>query len=1027
MVIVNLKEKQMSETLAAPILDPSELSPEDMDAIHEAERVINESLDRYIAVADTPNARKDVIGNIERQATADPKAFLAAREQLSNFTNEDDPTDEQIEKEDVLKDVLDGPVRARTVTKYGVFAAPTAEVRARVERAIAAVRDAESSEGKMGRRISAMNANSANVQSYGNAMANLSAAREANDAAAIETYSFTVRHLRRGMDIQSGNTGNTQKELDAVDAWIAKINSADVPDDDPRMKEEQAQALSAAMQQRAEAQEDLEKVQKRLRETPSFSAREKLRNLLDEHPEGIDVIHSLENTHLSHATGLKVNQAYQEKRETFEKAQEKVRELQSTLPAGDGRIALAQIDEYKAREAFNEADRHRSKDHQAADFLTELANENAIDKRVREEQDKAMGNLGEIMDSASDALFEWQHKGKAISEHGAFVGIKKVEAYISALDEKIALAQRSDRRLPHYRALRDEAFDSYLQLQYHKELVRTEMFANVGDFEGRHGLAHTPDKGILLERSNGAFIIYPDGTYCSVYENEAGEPQRTPRVNAQGEVVTTPVLEPINDPRDFVDSAMIRGWESMTLDNLKDVDAAVHGAWIRDPANTTARAQLEIVSGLIRERTAHEENTLTHMEVSYMERYLAVGRDGNADRLMPDGSVAGHMTLHGLEGNWLLHPNGAADLYTPGEEEPVSRYAPDGTVLNAFGPETDPSAPEPSEPPKTPESPDDGGSGEGGSDDEPDEDDTMLHPTVGPVPTPMPTPAPTRVTPGRPGAVGGVARPASMRVSAAGGAPTPPTPEAPNEPEAAPKPPSVKEREAREARIRAVEAAKNRTVITTSIAPRAGSLAPRGEYEAGKSYVPILGRTTFGDGANSLTEFRTREELWDEGEAYNLNVSPETFYIGPAIVMEEIGKPGSGEYAEKVQSVTMPDGSKETLFRVQYRFDAEKAGLAYPTAGDNSYPAENTLVVDTELPQSAVFGMLDAMEQNPNAVRDFARDLYARNVENGAEIWDEQGGRPPYDRLPADWKVSVIVPHRNGSNSIEVRNHTLRR
>ena len=92
----------MSETLAAPILDPSELSPEDMDAIHEAERVINESLDRYIAVADTPNARKDVTESIERQATADPKAFLAAREQLSNFTDEDDPTDEQIEKEDVL-------------------------------------------------------------------------------------------------------------------------------------------------------------------------------------------------------------------------------------------------------------------------------------------------------------------------------------------------------------------------------------------------------------------------------------------------------------------------------------------------------------------------------------------------------------------------------------------------------------------------------------------------------------------------------------------------------------------------------------------------------------------------------------------------------------------------------------------------------------------------------------------------------------------------------------------------------------
>jgi hypothetical protein len=978
----------MSETLAAPILDPSELSPEDMDAIHEAERVINESLDRYIAVADTPNARKDVTESIERQATADPKAFLAAREQLSNFTDEDDPTDEQIEKEDVLKDVLDGPVRARTVTKYGVFTAPTAEVRARVERAIANVRDAESTEGKMARRISTMNTSNAHKQSYGNAMANLSVARETNDAAAIETYSFAVRHLRRTMDIQSGNTGNTQKELDSVDAWIARINAADVPDDDHRMKEEQAQALRDARHQRAEAQEDLERVQRKLRETPLFSAREKLRNLLDEHPEGIDVIHSLENAHIGFSSGEKVDKCYEEKRDKYANAQEKVRELQGTLPAGDGRIALAQIAEFKAREAFNEVDRHHSKDRETAEFLGNLADENAIDKRVREEQDKAMGNLGEIMDSATEALFEWQHKGKAISEHGAFVGVKKVEAYISALDEKIALAQRSDRRLPHYRALRDEAFDSYLQLQYHKELVRTEMFANAGDFEGRHGLAHTPDKGILLERSNGAFIIYPDGTYCSVYENEAGEPQRTPRVNAQGEVVTTPVLEPINDPRDLVDSAMIRGWESMTLDNLKDVDAAVHGAWIRDPANTTARAQLEIVSGLIRERTAHEENTLTHMEVSYMEHYLAVGRDGNADRLMPDGSVAGHMTLHGLEGDWLLHPNGAADLYTPGTTEPVSRYAPDGTILNTYGPEEDPTAP------LAPEDPD-GGSGEGGPDEE-EEAATPSAPIPTPAPTPVPAPIPSpSILPGRPGAVGGVRhRPGFLTrpegapadsgeadepdepgtVSGAGGAPTPPTPPSPEEPAAAPKPERRKPQPITSEERKVVNEAITNALAESVIYTAFDTLA-RGPITRVKGGMGVSNE-------NARKRLET-DSAWTEEDVRRYNVAPESIVYIP---------------------------EDDVFGRFQYRYE--------PREGQDP---STRLVVDARVPGRVASELIGEIMNKPEIARLIARTFYESHFGKGSWV---TLGRPPYERLK-DAELTVAMADPSDKSQFVTHNYPI--
>ena len=1034
------ERKTMAETLTAPVVDPSEFTPEELDEIRDREQAIDEQLDTFLASgADTEEAFKGITQSLERQAVADPKTFLAAREKLSTLTEEDDPTDEQLDKEEILKDVIDGPLHVRTVTKYGVFAPPTAEVRAKVERAIESVRDAESVEGKTARRISSMNANSANLQSYGNALANLSHAREAGDTTNIEIYGAAVRNLRKSMDIQSRGTGYTQKELDAVDKWIddMRAHDPDITDDDPHMKD--------ALQQRAEAQEDLEKVQSIVGKMPVASARERLRNLLKEHPEGIDVVHQLEATHSNHATSEDAQKKLLKAREAHEAQVAEVARLQRTLDPGDARIAIAQIEAYPLEQAYRKALRHTEVDTKNADLLTELADENALDKIALEDHEAAFGKLVDLEGAATESLLEWKKSKRPIDEHGSYVAIKKIEDYLAGVDEKIALADKSDRFLPHYRQLRSEALDSYLQVQYSKEFVRTKMFAEAGDFEGRYALAHDADKGIVIERADGDFIIYPDGSYCSLYSemdadgvtpliDSRGNPvmRRTPRVDAYGELVTTPVLEQIPDPRALIEPATLRAWDAMTTENLLTVNDILYKKWIENPANPSARAQLEVMSGMIRERT-FDDGTTQSMEATYIELYLGVGRDGNADRLDPEGkgSVLAHMTLYDIEGDWAIHANGAADLYTPGVSEPVSRYAADGTILNAYGPEDDPSRTSEPEDGDEPDDSDDG-SGAGGG--------------TGAPSTPMPSaPAgPARPTPPatgrpRPGAVGGVRRPSSSATPeaatpdssadnepgtvSAGGAPTPPTPPTPEGGAAAPKSPSEKEREARQARVKAVEAAKNRTIITTSIAPRPGTIAPRGEYEGGKSYVPIIGKTTFGDGANNYTEYRTREELWGKADEVAKHISPETFYISPVSVVEQIGD--SDDYAEKVQTVTMPDGTKEELYRIQYRFDADRAGVSYPTAGDNSYPEGNVLVVDTELPKTAALGMVDAFSQNAASVRDFARDLYAQNIENGAEIWDEQGGHPPYDKLPADWRISIVMP--GVTDGVEVVNRPVRR
>lgn len=1005
MVVVNLKEKHMSETLASPVVDPSEFSPEELDEIREQERLIDEELDNFLATSpDTEEAFKGITESLASQAEANPKAFLAAREKLSVLTDEEDPTDDEIDKSEILKDVIDGPFRARIVTKYGVFETPTPEVRRRVERAIAAVRDAETAEAKVAHKITLHN-QSIDTQSklqYQHGM--LQAAIESRDPAQIKFWDEALAISRRSADIKSRGTGYTEKALHEAQGYLDAIreDNPDIPDDHPR--------VLAAQERIAKRQADYDKVVSMIPESVP-TARERLRNLLKEHPEGIDVVHDYEEMHDKHATNEDAQKDLLKAREKHEAAQAKIAELQRTLDPGDARIAIAQIEAYPLEQAYESAARNIEADTKNADLLTELANENAHDKTVRETHEATYGKLADMRQEAIQSLLEWKDTKRPIDEQGSYVAIKQIENYIAGLDEKIALAPLSDRYLPHYRNLRDEAFHAYVRVQYAKEFTRTEMYANAGDFEGRYPLGHAADKGILLERADGSFIIYPDASYSSIYEEVDADGnsvlRQTPRVYADGELATGPVLEQIADPRALIDPATVRAWEAMTTENLKNVDSLVYREWMRRPDSTTARAYLEVVSGMLRERTAGD-GTSYAMEATYMERYLAIGREGNPDQLINRehavGSIAAHMTLFDIEGDWVIHANGNADLYTPGTDEPISRYAADGTILNAYGPEEDPDAATP----------------EDGDDDEPDglgggTGGTPSTPTPSPSAPVAPTP-PVRPTPGP-------ARPGT--VSAAGAAPTPPAPPTPESGAAeVPKSAVAKEREAREARKQAVEAAKNHTVIMTSIAPPKGTLAPRGEYEQGKSYVPLIGRTIFGDGASRRTTFRVEDELWKDEVAAAQHISPETFYISPVFIAEPLGD--SDEYAEKVQKVTMPDGTEEEIYRVQYRFDAEKAGVKYPTAGDSDNPDSNILVTDALLPKTAALGLLDAFALNTSSIRDFARDLYVRNVENGEEIWNEQGGRPPYDKLPADWKISFVMPDL-ADKSVVVSNRLVRR
>lgn len=965
MVVVNLKEKHMSETLTAPVIDPSEFSPEELDEIREQERIIDDKLETFIASGvDTDEAFKNITERIERQAVESPKAFLAAREKLSELTDEEDPTDEQLDKEDILKDAVDGPFHARTVTKYGVFAPPTPEVRARVERAVALVRDAESTEGKMARDISKRNANTVNQQAYGQAQANLAYARETGNAAGIETYGHAVRSLRRSMDIQSRGTGYTQKELDAVDSWISEMRAGDpdITDDDPYMKD--------ALRQRAEAQGDLEKVRSMVGETPA-TARERLRNLLKEHPEGIDVVYQLETTHDNHAANADTQKGLLKARTKHEEAAAKVADLQGRLEAGDALIAIAQIEAFTARKAYEKASEHVTIDTKNADLLTEIADENALDKIALEDHEKVYGSLRSLEETVTESLLEWKKSSRPIDEHGSYVAIKKIEDYLAGLDEKIALARKDDRFLPHYRQLRNNAFDSYMQVQYSKEFVRTEMFANAGDFEGRYPLAHDPDKGILIERGDGRFIIYPDGSYSSVYEeiDAAGNRvvRQTPRVDADGERVTTPVLEQIPDPQALIESTTIRAWEAMTNENLQTVNNALYKEWIASPANPMARAHLEVVSGMLRERTA-DDGTTQAMEATYIERYLGVGRDGTADRLLRDGSVAAHMTLFDIEGDWVIHPNGTADLYTPGVVEPILRHAADGTVLNPYGPEEDP----------TPSTPEDDDEDEDGSDPSAGSGGGSGGAPSTPRPTPSAPIAPARPVAPRPGAIGGVRPPVRSvtpetstsadsgedepepgTVSAAGAAPPPPTPEA--EPAAAPKPERRKPQPITPEDRRAVH------MVLAQALPESVIYTAYDTLEHGP--VSRIKRGTAVTNETAQKRVHT-DSAWSPEDIDKYNVAPESIVVIPT-------DPGH--------------------LRLQYRYEP-RPGMDQSTR----------LLVDIPLSSDQAPGILDKILEKREVAREMARDFYEAHFGPGS--WAVLG-RPPYEQIKnAELTVAMANP-----------------
>lgn len=1044
------ERKTMAETYT-PVLDPGELSPEEIDALREQREMVNTVLEGYVAhEADNPDARRHATELLVRTAAENPTAFLATRELLSESTMDEDPTEEQLKKEEVLKDVLDGPIRARTITKEGVFAPPTPEVRARVERAIEAVRDAESTEGKTARRISDMNARAQLENAYHTKKAELSALYKARRPSQelIDAKIDEMRHLSRGLDIQSGNTEYSQEALDGAEDTVAyyreQMDTADTDEEYDRAKHLLAQAETNY----AKAQEDLEKVRERVgNKLPD--ARTRLRNLLDEHPEGIDVVHEQESTHLKHGESQKTLDDLAKKEAALEKAREHTRELRSRLDPGDGRIALAEIAEYKAQDAYHTAQRHNTVDLSNAQLRTELADENALDKRVREEQAKAVGDLNVITAETVDALGEWQNDRNAKNEHGVFVGINKLETYMSLLDEKIALADPSDRRLPHYRAARDDAFDTYLQLQYHKETVRTIVFADQQDFEGRHSLAHmadldgiSRDKGIVLARSNGNFVIYPDRTYVSVDEDGT----MSPRVDAYGAKATAPVLEPIADPKALVGDATIEAWKKLSNDQLANEDARALANWYDNPADASARAESEVLAGLIRERYK-DSHEAYYMEATYFEQYLAVGREGNPAKLHPDGSVEVAMTLYGEDGQWVIHPNGFADLYNGDPSDPanlVNSYNYDGHVMVA---DTIPEeiarlkAEEAEEAAAAASSAPEPGSGESGLDDgsDPDAPAPSAGPTVSPdtaFPTPEEEPEDYSFIPSSspfvsamsgsrgaaPGSVGGVRmRPRFLNpeavtfdapeveetASVAAAAPTPPkppTPEADSTAASSEKRPSVAE-----LRKRVVDVAKNHTVIATTIVPEKGAIARRGELNNGKETTFLNGPSVFGDGLVSGADTaRTKEELWQPGAEEALGISPEYLYIAPVVALEEIAP---DDYEERIQQVTKPDGSKEMLFRIRYGFDPKRAQVAYHAAGNPDATEDNSLLIDTEIPASNVPDVLDIVTSgDASAIREVARDLYVQNVENGADLWDNKGGKPPYDQLPDNWNISVIIP-----------------
>lgn len=186
------------------------------------------------------------------------------------------------------------------------------------------------------------------------------------------------------------------------------------------------------------------------------------------------------------------------------------------------------------------------------------------------------------------------------------------------------------------------------------------------------------------------------------------------------------------------------------------------------------------------------------------------------------------------------------------------------------------------------------------------------------------------------------------------------------------------------------------------------------------------GFTTFGDGL-APDSWQYKDQILQyagSAEAFMSKPDTEVRYTTKIVDEQEYGRFGRIKTVQKERQV--PDGEvpvmvlnpktgqQEVGVKVAYQFNGGKRGQeGSPERADYEGPEYTTksgrtgnhLIVEATLPKSIADKLKTEVAKNPILAREFAKTI-AINNGISEEFWSSVV-RPPYDKLPNDWKISV--------------------
>lgn len=278
-------------------------------------------------------------------------------------------------------------------------------------------------------------------------------------------------------------------------------------------------------------------------------------------------------------------------------------------------------------------------------------------------------------------------------DHAMFADLATMAGYVEKLDAKLEAIDPDAKPTSFAQLveLRSNMTGLLNRSRYRREQLRIGTASNVGasqadGFFGQRGSSYVSDKGIEIDFSG--VILYEDGTVYDPAINPQGH--RSPNGNISPPQRNEELLLPpvdhsgknFNELKDSFEISLKSWFETQS-------DSAVRKHTVQEYAIALKDAALDAIM-VDPDSDAADAAYEAFNKAQYWVDYIQFnpGEDTSADSIMlkSNGSIEYEKTtFNGIEGNWVLRPNGATSLLfqrADGSKFTARRYAPNGVQIS---------------------------------------------------------------------------------------------------------------------------------------------------------------------------------------------------------------------------------------------------------------------------------------------------------------------------------------------------------